>query len=623
MAASAAGMTWGGAIAAAAVALIAARAVDPARTDALVTRGRDALMRSNGRSFALVAALAAFAAALAVERFVFNMQPVLIDTVTQLEHARYLAGGRAAAPVDSLGFFRLQQSAPVEGGWISQYPPLHVALLALGFLVGAPWIIGPSMLACALFFTARALDRLIPDSAAPRAGLLLVAVSPFMLAHAATYMSHTTSAACIALALYCVSRFWIVGAGFAIGAAFATRPLTGITVGLVVAIALLLRSNVGLRERAMSIPRLALGAAPLIFATCLYNAHYFGSPFRFGYNVALGPAAGLGFGIDPWGNSYGMKQALGYTAAELSSLSLQLFEMPLPLIAMTGIFLCMKRVLSWGEGLVVAVAIAPVVTHLAYWHHGLFMGPRMLNDYGILWSIICVIALAGILRAVPHRISGPLAGYSPRSFIAGAYAAALAGAAVLIPARLGSYTTPPSRAFAAASSAAPGMLVFVHGGWAERASMQLAARGWRLDEVEAALRQNSTCSVQRVIDGTLPRTALDLQPRATGLPPRIEYPAGNGIRVVQGEEWTASCAQQVRADSAGVIDPSPLIARGSLPSLAPGAAPMFARDLGPVLNRTLLVAHRDARLMVRNEEGQPVLMPYDSGIRRIWKTAEL
>lgn len=625
MAAAATGMTWGGMMFAAAVGLIAARLLDPARTDAFIARTGAALMRTGGRTFALCVAVAGFVAALVVERVIFHGQPVLIDAITQLTHARYLASGHAVAPADTLGFFRLQQSAPVAGGWISQYPPLHIALLALGSMIRAPWIIGPVMLACALFFTARAADRLMPGRAAPRAGLILAAVSPFMLAHAATFMSHTTAAACIALALYCVSRSWNAGSGFAIGAAFATRPLTGLTVGAVITAALLLRSQVPVRARLASVAALAIGALPLIAATAIYNAHYFGSPVRFGYDVALGPSAGLGFGLDPWGNTYGLKQALAYTSAELASLSLQLFEMPLPLIAIAGVYLVLQRSLAWGESLLFAVAMAPLVTHLAYWHHGLFMGPRMLNDYGIAWSIACIVALAGILRSVPARVTGTLADYSPRSFIAGAYAAGFVGVILLVPTRLGSYAAPPSRAFDAAKSAGAGTLVFVHGGWGDRASMQLAARGWRLDEVEAALRQNSTCAVQRVIDGTLARTALDLRPRATGLPERVEFPAGNGLRVVQGEPWTASCARQVGADSAGVIDPAPLLARGSLPALAATRAPLFARDLGPALNRHLLAAHTgtNAQLMIRDADGKPVLIPYEAGIRRIWKTEEL
>ena len=49
---------------------------------------------------------------------------------------------------------------------------------------------------------------------------------------------------------------------------------------------------------------MALGAAPFVAALALYNAHFFGSPLRWGYEAALGPAAGPGFGVDPWGNAY-------------------------------------------------------------------------------------------------------------------------------------------------------------------------------------------------------------------------------------------------------------------------------------------------------------------------------
>lgn len=625
MAADAAGMVWTGTLFAVAVGIVTARLLDPARTTAALDAMSRRVLRVNGVLFASAVALAGMVLSLIVEIAIFHREPVLLDAIVQLTHARYLAAGHGAAPADTIGFFRMQQTAPVAGGWISQYPPMHVVLLAAGAALNAAWLTGPIMLGVTLFFTARAIDILVPGRASARIGVLLAAASPFLLAHAATYMSHTTAAAFIALALYAFAQydrapsdrpFALIACGVAVGATFATRPLTGLTVGLVLAAALNEK-----KRSARSLLFLATGALPIACAVAFYNAHYFGGFTRFGYDVALGPDAGLGFGTDPWGNRYGVLQALSYTSAELVSLSLQLLETPLPLVAAVALFLIRTTRLERGLAVVTSLALAPLASHLFYWHHGLFMGPRMLNEYGVLWCVIAVVAAASLVYDAPvhTRLFGR---YSPQNFLVGVFAAGFAGALLLAPQRLRSYAAPRSQSFDAASAAA-GRLVFVHGGWGERVAMQLAARGWRLDEVETAMRQNSTCSVQRVLDGAAPRSALDLVPRATALPRRVEVPRGNPVRVVDGEEWTASCAAQIASDGAGTIDPSTLFWRGALPGVKPGArsAPLFARDLGPALNQTLASSNDDARVLMRGPAGEPKLVSYEEGMRQLWKVA--
>jgi hypothetical protein len=625
MASAAAGMTWAGALFACAVGLCTARLLQPARTRAVITNVALRLRAVTTVAWASSCALAAFALAVITERIVFHNEPVLLDAMVQLKHAQYLAAGMSHAPADTIGFFRMQQTAPVAGGWVSQYPPLHVGLLALGELIHAPWLIGPVMLGCAVYFTSRAVDLMSGCSAAPRLGIAAAACSPFMLAHAATYMSHTTAAACVGMALYAYVRgtrattpatAWLIASGLAIGAAFATRPLTGVTLGLALSFVAFTNRHAAVRVVAL----LFAGAVPFIAAVAFYNQTYFGSFTRFGYDVALGPHAGLGFGTDPWGNHFGLIQALQYTSAELAVLSLQLFETPIPLVALVGLFLATHRRLPDSTRLVAVVALAPLLTHLAYWHHGIFMGPRMLNDYGVVWAVLASTAIAGLYRAIPEHTAS-LATYSPQTFFAGAMATAFFGALILAPQRMRSYAVPASQAYALAATTKRGGVVFVHGGWGERQSMQLAARGWQLDDVESAIRQNSSCAVQRVIDGEASRSSLDLAPRATDLPRRVEFPAGNPIRVGANETPTPSCLAQIAADTAGIIDPSSLLWRGALQATH-SSGPLFARDLGPRINAALAQSDPDARVMLRAADGAPRLVPYAQGMRDLWKAAQ-
>ncbi|HEX6693552.1 MAG TPA: hypothetical protein VF035_02495 [Longimicrobiales bacterium] len=628
LASAAASTIWGGTMLALAAGILGSRIAGARARDAVQTV-RQLLLQPAGSVFAAACAVVSLVAAVCVARFVFGFDPVLVDATAQLIHARHVADGALAAPPDTIGFFRIQQTVPVPGGWVSQYPPGHVLLLAAGIAAGMPWIVGPIMLALAIYFTARAADIMLPGQAAPRAGVVVSALSPFMLLHAGSYMSHTTAAAFIGIALYCFARatrpavtgavsaspVWLCAAGCATGIVFAVRPLTGLVTGLVLTAAVLLHPA---RMRAWrGAAATALGAAPAAAAVMIYNARLFGSPFRFGYDVALGPDAGLGFGVDPWGNTYGVREAVAYTSAELTSLAFHLFESPFPWVAVVGAFF-LFRTQSWSEKVLAGVMLAPLCAGLLYWHHGLFMGPRMLNEYGIVWCVMIAVAAERLIAGMPASLDGPFHHYSARAFAASAGFCALLLSLFLAPQQLRAQVQQPidDGIF---DFVAAGSTVFVHSTWTDRAAMRLAARGWRLDEVEAALRQNSTCAVQRVIDGDAPRSSLSLAPRATNLPGRVQLPGGSAFRVEGREQWTPACARQVAADTAGVVDPAAYMWR----RVVADRRITVARDLGPELNNILMAESPAAAFaLVRGADGSAVLVPYDEAMEKLWATRQ-
>jgi hypothetical protein len=552
--------------------------------------------------------------------------PTLIDSFAQLLHARYLAAGSAAGPANQDSeFWHIQQTLLTPQGWVSQYPPGHVLLLAAGLQLGIVSWVGPLCWGVAVFFTTLALHELIPHTTSARLAALCAALSPFGLALSGAFMSHVPAAACAAAALYFSvrarrGRWWHAAlAGGALGALFTMRPLTAVALGVTAA-------AVAIAQKRFTALAIAIVAAtPLLLAVAAHNAHYFGSALRFGYEAALGPSAGPGFGIDPWGNRYGPLQALAYTSAELSSLSLYLFEVPLPLVLLVGLYFASGRA-SANEWLLFAWCTAPVLANLLYWHHGLFMGPRMLADVGVLWGALSVLSVIGLVRALP--VDRLLAGrYSPRTFAtATALAACIFGGIMLLPGRLASYRlTPELRALLAAPRVDEPALVFVHGGWTARIGMRLAAHGMRLDSVETALRQNSTCRVhafaESYANGGKAAIALDFGPRARNLPPVAEITPGNRIRVVANEALAPECNAQIAADEAGVLDVTPFVWQGDLPGMQPAGA-LFVRDMGPQANRRLIEEHHERRAMMLIPHGDTLaLVPYTIAERAIWKTA--
>lgn len=608
--------TWSGALLLVALALAAALLAPAGALQRAGTAAARLVRSGDARLFGLVAgAIAAFFAWL-INRHVLYGEPTLIDALSQLVHARYLAAGHLAGPVSP--FWHMQQTLATEHGWVSQYPPGHVALLALGMRLGSVELVGPLAFGLTVFVTSLLAHRLF--TAAPvvaRAGTALLALSPFAAAHAGAYMNHTTAALFATCTLYCAARLREqpdMAAAAALGGSaallLATRPLTGVVVGVVAA--LLLFGIFHGRPRWPALPLLltaAASAAPVLVLLGVYNAHFFGSPFRFGYIAALGPDCGLGFGADPWGNAYGLRAALGFTAAELHAMNLFLLETPLPAAALAALWLLAAPVLGAGARVAAAWALLPLAAHLFYWHHGLHIGPRMLNEYAPAWCLLLAAAGTGLLRLLPAAWPFPLRG-SPRGALALVFTGAAAYAlAAGIPNRLESYRRPVVPVAQVAAQLPAPSLVFIHGSWPGRVAMDLAAGGMRLDSLETLMRVHSTCAVQQWAAAGRTGSPADFEPaaRTGGVGPQTSQPL------------PPACRREAQADEFGVLEVSAYLWRAGLPGISPDET-MLVRDLGPTRNAQLIAAlRRPAYVLELFPEGDRIaLQPYGAAIGRIW-----
>lgn len=595
------------------------------------------LERVRATRFALAVALLATIASAAFSLVVLEGKPNLIDAMAQLVHARYLASGMTAGPTELADFFVFPNTVLTPRGWVSQYPPGYVAMLALGMKLGVVWLVGPVLLGITLFFTALVGERLLPERRfVVRAALLLAALSPFLIAHAGAYMNHTAAAAFTALAIWCLLNArdgraaWALAAGVAASIALATRPLSAFV--MVAAVGVVAWGPIAWSDRrparfARLVGLALLGTLPVTIGQLAHNAHFFGAPATFGYFAAYGPAHELGLGQDPWGNRYGWREAVGYTSSDLSLLSVALFETPLPLVAVIGLFLLLARRLSHGERVIAAWALAPVAANFFYWHHGVFMGPRMLNEAAPAWALLAAVAVDALLRRVPVEVRVAARAYAPRAALLVALVAIAVGSvAFMAPRRLLSYGGDYLRSLRVPPPEAPApAVVFVHGPWMSRVGSRLVASGMRLDSLETALRQNSTCAVHRYADArandaTPPR--IDLAPRADSLPPSMQISPANYIRFVPGEPLDAACVANIRADEHGVLELAPFLWQGAPPGATTSqGGVVYVRDLGPERNRAMLEATRGRTpwVFASATPAEPLrLMPYDEGMRMLW-----
>ncbi len=319
---------------------------DPERPDPVARVG--AAVENPGRlPFALGVGLLSAVATAIVARVVHGGAPTSVDELTQLYHAAAVVGGRLGIPLGtSPAAWMAQNGIATEAGWVSIYPPMHTLALAGGLALGVPWLVGPTLTGVATAAFAWAADHLLGARTGRLAGLLLC-LSPFWLLLGASPANHVAAACGLSLVLAFGAGAvhggegerrlgWACATGAAVGFAVAARPLTGLLCSTAILGVLWgpgLRAGRGTWRRTAA---LVVGGSPFAVLLLGWNLRLFGSPTRLGYTAAFGPAHGLGFHDDPWGNAYGPVEALAYTGADLLMLGVRLLEGPLPALVLVA-----------------------------------------------------------------------------------------------------------------------------------------------------------------------------------------------------------------------------------------------------------------------------------------------
>jgi 4-hydroxybenzoate polyprenyltransferase len=304
-----------------------------------------------GWLLALGLCLISFLAGAWISAAVFERVPHLEDEVAFLFQARTIAEGRLVAPAPAHPeFFAAPFIIVRDGMWFGKYPPGYPAVLALGVLVGQPWLVNAAAAALSVGLTYLAGRRLYGE----RVGLLaaaLLTISPLFLLHSGALLSHVVCLVWALAALLCFhasqtrrSGWAALGVGLALGALFLSRPLTAVGVGLPLAVWHAV-DLARLRWRGRHILAAALGFAPALAGFLAYNRMTTGSAFKTGYELWWPhDKVGFGPGLDSDGY-YALSEGLDHAWFNIQQLANYLYGWPLFLsLAPAGVGLALALV---------------------------------------------------------------------------------------------------------------------------------------------------------------------------------------------------------------------------------------------------------------------------------------
>jgi hypothetical protein len=532
---------------------------------------------------------AAFALYVVIARVVFSGRPLLIDEIVQLFQARIYAAGHLSLPVaPHREFFSILHVVDTGDKVYSQFPPGGPAMLALGELVHAPWLVGPVCGALSVALFAR-LVRLTDPAASPafHAGAtVLFAVAPFGAFMFGSHMNHATTLLWLLVATLGLAKVvgsetprtgWAFLNGIGLGAAAAIRPLDAFAFALPAAVWLL---AVAWRDKRRWADVFASGVGVAIpFGAMMWvNARTTGSPLLFGYEVLWGKAHGLGFHTAPWGARHTPSRGLELISLYVTRLQTYLFETPFPsMLPVIAALALTKRLSALDRYLLVSATLLGAF-YFAYWHDGFFLGPRFVFP----WLPVLVLFAARLPRLVSEQ-------FGRGRIWAGTNAALGTGAVMAVvfslPERVPIYESglTSMRVDYTAESAHAGVknaLVFVRESWGAQLTARMWERGISRSAAAALYHGVDACLLDKGlrkleaadIRGSAAEAQLEPLLADSALVRSSPYSPDSTEKLLRNAPYDRTCVARINEDRRGYTHLAPLL-------LERGSGNVYARDL--------------------------------------------
>ena len=531
-------------------------------------------------------AIVVFAVCAVVSRVVLSSKPLLIDEIISLYQARIFATGHLWLPAPRwTEFTSAMHLLDWNGKVYGQFPAGGPAMLAIGTLLHAEWLIGPLATAIGAYFFARLLRRMELRDGTALAALLIYGLSPFTLFLGGSMMNHVTETMWLlgaALALAGATATgeaeprWAFLMGIALGIAASIRPMDAAAFAIPTAAWLLWRARLGsshIRALLMSGVGVAIPVAVLFYV----NSQQTGSPFRFGYIEMWGRSHELGFHPAPWGPAH--TPARGIELINLYFLRLQEYflESPPSLIFATLALALATRLKPFDRWILAGSGML-VLGYFAYWADGDYLGPRFMLPLAP-WLALWTVRLPAMMEA--RRIATPVV----RATVVAGVSALVLGIVSDLPVQARLYRNGMSSMrldidAAAAQSGVHDAVVLVRESW----GAQLMARMWGLGvsrmDAEHVYRTNDACHMQTEVAATEGSngTAAEFLRRLavyhadSALLVTVPDLPDTTVRFVPGQPLTERCVRRLVEDRAGFTLYPPFL-------LAHGGGNIYLRDL--------------------------------------------
>jgi hypothetical protein len=437
-------------------------------------------------------------------RELFDSMPLHLDAMTQALQGQIFSQGRlsALAPAEP-AFFSSLLMAEQGGRVFSQFTPGWAAVLAVGFLLGVPWLMGPLFTALggyALFLLLRVEGK--GDQVALLTAVVF-AVAPWTVFNAGAWMNHLPTVSFILLGSAAMLRgirkpeAWLLpGAGAAcLGVATLIRPLDGVAFGLPATVWMLARGVKDPRAR-KGLAAFAVGGTLTVGVLLAYNWVLHGGPLTFGYHVLWGSAHDPGFHQGPWGEPHTLERGVRFLNGYLLSLQMVFFEAPAPSLLPAFVGLLLARRLSPLDRYLLAGSLLVILGYLTYWYEGHYLGPRFLHP------------LAPVVAIWTVRFGAVLALRTGRAWVGRwAHASVLAlvvwGWALGVPQRWREYErTDPTRRVSVSALAAPqarDALILLPSSWESQVWSRLWATGLPRWEAAHVIERMGLCRLELAV----------------------------------------------------------------------------------------------------------------------------
>jgi hypothetical protein len=361
------------------------------------------------RLIACLLAVFATGTSLLISTVVLDRIPHVTDGVSYVFQGKIFAAGRLSLdPPPEPALFVHENIVISARRWCSKYPPGWPLLLALGWLLGAPWIIAPLLLGLSVLGVRR-LGSTLFDPATGLLAAAALAVSPFALMMSAGFLAHGPA---LCAGLWCLvflaegvaaekPKLW-AAAGLLGGFTLLIRPFTAIALLAPAVLWALASSPASRRLRAAG--WMALGALPCAAAFLLYHRVLFGSALtgyqaydvaRFGSVATMAPGEAFALNL-PW---------------YVENLNRSLWGLPVP-----DLLLFLPLLWPWPrhrggrrrDAMLAACAACLVLGHCFYFYRDvIYSGPRFafesLGPLSVLAARSLLTLHAGLGRLAPRR----------------------------------------------------------------------------------------------------------------------------------------------------------------------------------------------------------------------------